>query len=462
MTGIRALVVLTMAAGAVLGQEFGVICSTDVPDATGPNNSHKLACRSELIVLTRDTVTLVFQSSQGVNMSVWQGGAWSRPVLLYPDGWYPAIDFGEDGDRHLVWCGPDSSGGRHVFYRNVEYRMVPLNVSGEPSYIVLNPDVCTDDSGLAHVAWVDYTSSSDSRILYRACNENGTIGEVFVVAEDTAASYFEVSVEQYQPDNALHVVWSQARGGLPHPFAIMRRRQVGGAWQPAETLASSAEPVGTPSLDFTRGTDAFSAGWYADVSRNREVHFEGGNGGGYPTVGSSYEPVLTTMGSIWSYLFWTELGAGGNFDICCHFFYGFPPPGRWYQVGTLREILGIDEDMRAPSCFGALVVWTEGSAPPYRVMWAYFGYPIPVEEVTRDERRATSAVTIAGEVLFLPASAARHASLALLNSTGRKVADLNPGANDVRHLASGVYFVRQSGQRDESVSGPCAKVVIGR
>jgi hypothetical protein len=31
---------------------------------------------------------------------------------------------------------------------------------------------------------------------------------------------------------------------------------------------------------------------------------------------------------------------------------------------------------------------------------------------------------------------------ALIDATGRKAADLAPGANDVSHLAPGVYFVR--------------------
>jgi DNA-binding beta-propeller fold protein YncE len=48
---------------------------------------------------------------------------------------------------------------------------------------------------------------------------------------------------------------------------------------------------------------------------------------------------------------------------------------------------------------------------------------------------------------------------ALLDPTGRKVLDLKPGANDVRHLAPGVYFVREaSGVKREASS--VRKVVL--
>ncbi len=53
--------------------------------------------------------------------------------------------------------------------------------------------------------------------------------------------------------------------------------------------------------------------------------------------------------------------------------------------------------------------------------------------------------TIVRAVLHMPESAIRHSSFALLNSAGRKVMDLHPGDNDVRHLSPGVYFVRPAG-----------------
>jgi hypothetical protein len=48
----------------------------------------------------------------------------------------------------------------------------------------------------------------------------------------------------------------------------------------------------------------------------------------------------------------------------------------------------------------------------------------------------------------------------LLNTAGRKVMNLQPGANDVRALAPGVYFVRAVSREPSAAS--CYKVVVTR
>ncbi len=66
--------------------------------------------------------------------------------------------------------------------------------------------------------------------------------------------------------------------------------------------------------------------------------------------------------------------------------------------------------------------------------------------------------TIVRGVLYLPSTSSikRQALSVLLDITGRKVADLKSGANDIRHLSPGVYFVRQKENKQTS------KVVIMR
>ncbi len=62
--------------------------------------------------------------------------------------------------------------------------------------------------------------------------------------------------------------------------------------------------------------------------------------------------------------------------------------------------------------------------------------------------------TLVRGMLRLPESS-RYSTSALLNSMGRKVMDLQPGANDIRCLAPGVYFLQPG-------KGKSAKVVIQR
>ena len=66
-----------------------------------------------------------------------------------------------------------------------------------------------------------------------------------------------------------------------------------------------------------------------------------------------------------------------------------------------------------------------------------------VAETPNAEVRMPNAPTIVHGVLSMPASGdGREATGELLDISGRKVMELRPGANDVRALAPGVYFVR--------------------
>ena len=71
---------------------------------------------------------------------------------------------------------------------------------------------------------------------------------------------------------------------------------------------------------------------------------------------------------------------------------------------------------------------------------------IGVAEMTKPEVRMTySGATVIRGVLFLAARTSSSPSTScLLDACGRKALDLRPGANDVRALAPGVYFVREA------------------
>jgi hypothetical protein len=66
--------------------------------------------------------------------------------------------------------------------------------------------------------------------------------------------------------------------------------------------------------------------------------------------------------------------------------------------------------------------------------------------------------------LCLPAASSveREASSVLLDISGRKVLDLVPGANDVRALAPGVYFVGEGPGARGQGPGRIRKVIVTR
>jgi hypothetical protein len=80
-----------------------------------------------------------------------------------------------------------------------------------------------------------------------------------------------------------------------------------------------------------------------------------------------------------------------------------------------------------------------------RCKWAreYFEQVTAVAEQPPAPRNVQPIPTIVRGVLFLPPSLLSPPS-SLLSIDGRKVLDLQPGANDISHLSPGVYFLRMA------------------
>ena len=68
---------------------------------------------------------------------------------------------------------------------------------------------------------------------------------------------------------------------------------------------------------------------------------------------------------------------------------------------------------------------------------------------------------VRGVLFLVEASSPKPKAASLLDISGRKVLELTPGANDVRTLAPGIYFVRHEGRGARDV-GSMRKVVIQR
>jgi hypothetical protein len=72
--------------------------------------------------------------------------------------------------------------------------------------------------------------------------------------------------------------------------------------------------------------------------------------------------------------------------------------------------------------------------------------------------RTTNVPTIVRGVLFVPPSLLTT-PVPLLSIDGRKVMELRPGANDLRMLAPGVYFVAERRRQNEVRA---SKVILTR
>lgn len=118
----------------------------------------------------------------------------------------------------------------------------------------------------------------------------------------------------------------------------------------------------------------------------------------------------------------------------------------WSDTG-LAVCLG-DDNVRYPVAVtdgdgGAIIVWLDD-----RGLYVQRVADVPGGmESVGDERRAMDEGPTVARGMLLLAGATSHRPQApswLSDAVGRKVLDLKPGANDVRALAPGVYFVREA------------------
>ena len=115
------------------------------------------------------------------------------------------------------------------------------------------------------------------------------------------------------------------------------------------------------------------------------------------------------------------------------------------------------------SYYGSAGAWTLWPSPTCWGEWVIHASVqdgLGIEETPSAGVRTTNDPTMVRGVLFLPKSASPSSNF-LMDISGRKVLDLLPGANDVRALAPGVYFIRGPKTEDER-PGVVRKVVLTR
>ena len=134
--------------------------------------------------------------------------------------------------------------------------------------------------------------------------------------------------------------------------------------------------------------------------------------------------------------------------------------GRWYRDTVMLQSEGSVANLcYCPHGDFLVLAFIRNGAP-----WiAWRGVPhVALAERPSDAAAAGSIPTLVRGVLFLPLALGveRDASSVLLDISGRKVMDLKPGANDVRAVAPGVYFVREQPQASSHQPQAVRKVVV--
>jgi hypothetical protein len=297
---------------------------------------------------------------------------------------------------------------------------------------------------------------------------------------DTSITYVPAPEWQVSPavsfDGAnFLVVWQDDRSGSPYDIYAARVTPAGTLLDPAGIAVSPAsDDQGSPALAFD-GT-SFLVAW-ADL-RSGSPGIYGARvtpAGVVPdsediaiSTASEYQgcPAVAFDGESFLVV-WADF-RGGSYDI-----YGarVTPAGVVSDSGpVVRQegeqsyaalARGSGNDM-----FLAYQGWTGTvGGKTYNIdrIWGKMNPSTAVAETTKPEVRVTnSGATIVRGVLLLGKPTGPSPSTSwLLDISGRKVLDLHSGANDVRALAPGVYFVRSASGVEREASS-VTKVVVTR
>ncbi len=367
------MVLFTLASALTYAQyQMSFVTYSGSEDATGFNNSHKIALQDDG---PSDTLNVVYHSSDSVYFVFTHDGGqtWSTPGALF-QGKYPAIDVCHWGFRHLVWQSIDTMYNTYdIYYDCIDDWSPPMNISQSSGNSML-PDLVVDSSEVVHIVWVEDVDGYN-QIYYRVVFQN-ILGDTVRLSDfgSNEATYTHPSISIFRPDYRIYAIWQCYDSLCYSPYQIHLRYKENDTWSPTTSWAHYLT-MQHPSLDYSHGQDTLSFCYEDSTSGIMEATFCGGNGGGYSTPWYSTYPVVSTAGATWSYLFWQEDSAGYK-DILYHLYYFM---SGWTQ-GSLRDYFGIQETVKYPSASGAYLVWTQGDNPPYSIYFADFGYPIGIQE----------------------------------------------------------------------------------
>ena len=393
---------------------------------------------------------------------------------------YPAIAF--DGENFFVVWQDSRSGSSDIYGARVTPTGVVLDTAGVAISTATNdqsyPALAFDGENFL-VAWADYRISSSWDIYGARVSRDGIVLDPTDIAISTATGTQSHPVLACDGENCL-VVWADRRSGSSDIYGA-RMTPTGAVLDTAGiAISTAADNQYFPALAFNSqdflvvwedkrdgsfseiyGALVTSSGWVRDTL-GIAIH-------GVNAATSHWSPAVAFDGEN-CLVVWQDSRSGTSYDI-----YG----ARVSFVGSafdLSPLVTQEGDQRYPALasgpdnqmFLVYQGWTGmvgGETYNTDRIWGTMNLNLAMAEMTKPEVRMTNngATIVRGVLNFGAVSGQRAGYRAeLLDIRGRKVLDLHPGANDVRALAPGVYFVRAEPQAASRKPQAVRKVVVTR
>ncbi len=404
---------------------------TWLPDQNLSNDPDTSLCPS--LAVSDSTVHLVYKSNSNgwgafYRRSTDGGATWSTDTALAR--FSSAIggcmtDAVWEATVHVLWAV------FHGAYTQVSYRRsLDRGITWQPEVFLTHDSARSEDPSVAvsesvvHVVWFDTRNSAGDAYYERSLDNGATWGPETRLTGDSAIVYAPTVAAV---DSLVHVAWIDRRGG-GYQFQIyyMRSTDWGATWEPEVRLTDNSGACLFPVLAAS-GRNVHIT-WYDDRTGNKQLYYRNSTDGGLDwtpefrltqTSTNSSNPAIALTGDAIHIVFCDD--RSGDTEL--------------YYLRNLTGNTGTEESLKP-------------QAPSHKL-----------------------AATIVRGVLFLDGDCPRTGTEGtvpewglspepvLLDATGRKVLDLKPGPNNVRHLAPGVYFLRsaESGGRTA-----VSKVIIAR
>jgi len=392
----------------------------------------------------------------------------------------PAVGF--DGVNLLVAWEDDRSGsGWDIYSARVTPQGEVLDSTGIAISLAagdqFSPAVGFDGVNFL-VAWEDDRSGSGWDIYGARVTPQGMVLDPSGFAISQAANDQNSPVVGFDGTNCL-VAWTDSRSGFPGGICGARVTPEGVVLDSAGIVISQegSYDQGSPAVGFDGANFLVvwqdgRSGWF-DIYGAR-VTPQGAvlDSTGIPIAPAAYRQSSPAVGFDGANFLvaWQDNRSGGDYDI-----YGarVTPGGAVFEGGSVVSQQGNQLSPRL--CCGnggRMLLAYQGWAGTVggrtyntdRVWGKIDPNPGVTEAPNAKVRTAKPLPTIIRGVLCLPlaSSVEREASSVLLDVSGRKVMDVRPGANDVRALAPGVYFVREEPQATSLKPQAVRKVIITR
>ena len=322
--------------------------------------------------------------------------------------------------------------------------------------------IVADSAGDLFCAWNDYRAGG-LHIWSSVSTDRGAMWSPNVRVDDDTTN-----LGCYQPDvfvqpgtNHYLVAAEVPRPDGPLGCYLYRSTDMGQTFQPGVRLDTFVSYAGGPHVvadaehiicNYT-GDDAEARTWYTQPDTWGVPHSSG------YSYGNGAKLAISADGHVHTALM---AGHDGSFDT--YYTFSTDHGVSWADPELANEDTitpSYDPDIAADSAGHVYIVWRKGSVQ-HGEIWLATNAPLGItEQPTQQPVGAELHATVVRNVLVLGAVDSRQNTeyrAELLSIAGRKVMDLEPGANDVRALAPGVYFVREAQAQAQAIR----KIVVTR